>query len=159
MTHWFHVLATFPTQCLNAFSQDADGYCPLFCWHLSIINKRSKSPSRLATFLLGKEGTEIDTHNAKGWEALELHGGWGSMEQLPETSRWKASVWRNGLATVARRIGTWGKIEILWILDTQVAVGLSWSKGGTACSMQARFKDLTTISGVALVAGRAVQDN
>ena len=27
--------------------QDADGYCPLFC----------------------KEGTEIDTHNAKGWEA------------------------------------------------------------------------------------------
>ena len=77
MTHWFHVLATFPTQCLNAFSQDADGYCPLFCWHLSIINKRSKSPSRLATFLLGKEGTEIDTHNAKGWEALELHRGMG----------------------------------------------------------------------------------
>eukprot|EP00438_Fugacium_kawagutii_P012681 Skav207523 [mRNA] locus=scaffold907:263229:301472:+ [translate_table: standard] len=31
---------------LTPWLQDADGYCPLFC----------------------KEGTEIDTHNAKGWE-------------------------------------------------------------------------------------------
>ncbi len=66
MTHWFHVLGAFPTQ-RKRNKQDADGYCPLFCWHL-----RSASNERLVLHfaeLLGKEGTEIDTHNAKGWEA------------------------------------------------------------------------------------------
>ena len=85
MTHWFHVLATFPTQCLNAFSQDADGYCPLFCWHLSIINKKiQKSITTCHIFARQRRYWDWHPQRQRMGGIGASPGGWGGMEQLPE---------------------------------------------------------------------------